>query len=214
MGLIFHLYNVKKQQMKKFIPLIIISIFCFNYTNIYSQAVCETPTENVIDLNEISIKKCDIKEEKTTTRNIIKTKVSRKRMNHRNRKIDKKNKLATSKKVLFTLVEEIPMFESCKKSTKSSNKKCFKRRINKHFSKNFHIEKFGDKIIKDKIFIQFSIDLYGKVINPQIISRNKDKLLHKELNEILYKLPNFTPGKEKGLPVIVTYSFPFNLTLN
>ena len=120
----------------------------------------------------------------------------------------------SSKEILFNLVEEIPMFYSCKNSTKTNNIKCFKKMINNHFFKNFSTYKFIDETIKSKIFIQFSIDIYGNVINPKIKSKNTNKLLNKELHRILNKLPNFISGKEQGIPVIVTYSFPLNLTLN
>ena len=197
------------------LPLIM--LLTFNLTNCYSQTeVCKTPEENIVDLNEISIKKCDITEKKGT-RKITKTNSTRKRISSRPRKSKNTTRYKSknlSREVLFTLVEEIPMFSSCKKSTRKNNIKCFKTKIKKHFSKNFYAEKFNNETIEDKIFIKFSVDLYGNVINSKIKSKKNNKLLHKELNRILHKLPPFISGKEKGLPVIVTYSFPLNLTLN
>lgn len=183
--------------------------------NIYSQvSVCDSSKETIIDLNDIAINKCEITNSSKNIRKIIKTKNPRKRVSNRSRKKENNQSLSNSKEVLFTLVEEIPMFESCKDTNREDNVKCFKSRINKHFSKNFNTDKFINEIIKDKIFIQFSINIYGKVINSKIKSKNNNKLLHKELNRVLYKLPTFNVGKEKGLPVIVTYSFPLNMTLN
>lgn len=209
--------------MKKAILLFL--LFNLNLFNIYSQTtICETAKEEIIDLNSITIKKCDIKE-KGNIRQISKTNIARKRVNKRSNKKTKhlntngrkKNNKSLninnlSKEVLFTLVEEIPTFESCKQTNKQNNIKCFKAKINKHISKNFYAEDYLSEGTKVKVYIQFSIDLYGKVINSKIRSDDNNKKLDEELNRIINKLPRFNPGKEKGLPVIVTYAFPLNLT--
>lgn len=220
--------------MKK---VILIPLFyLFNVLYIYSQVnVCETQKENTIDPNTISVKKCEIEEKEDYTKKITRTRIIRKRplkkiankqessqlkvegnnidLGIQNNKTVLKLPNAT-KEVLFNLVEEIPMFNSCKNSTREDNVKCFKEKINTHFSKKFSTYQFLDESIKDKVFIQFSINIYGKVIKPRIKSKKHNKLLNKELIRILNKLPNFTPGKVQGIPVVVTYSFPLNLTLN
>ncbi len=213
--------------MKKIIPLFL--LLYLSLYSIYSQSsVCETKNESSIDQNTISINKCEIIEKvskpisKKRT-NIVRKRVLRKSSNHLNingnnislKLTNKKDKIKlpnSTKEVLFDLVEETPMFESCPNSTKKENIKCFKAKINKHFSKNFKIENFIDETFNEKIFIKFSIDIYGKVINQEI--RSRDKLITKELQRVLQKLPVFNAGKVKGIPVIVTYSFPLNLTLN
>ncbi|MEX6625964.1 energy transducer TonB [Tenacibaculum salmonis] len=206
----------------KNVPLLLL-LFSLTFFNLYSQAkVCETPKEeDEIDLNEISIKKCDISENKNSVRKISKTNIARKRVNNRGRKktdhINGKKSLKApnlSKEVLFTLVEEIPMFDKCISSHKKNNIKCFKEKINKHITKNLYVEDYIPENSKVKVYIQFSIDVYGKVINSKIRSSKKDERLHKELDRIIKKLPRFNPGKQKGLPVIVTYAFPLNLTSN
>ncbi|KAB1153500.1 hypothetical protein F7018_16860 [Tenacibaculum aiptasiae] len=220
--------------MKK---VILIPLFyLFNVLYIYSQVnVCETQKENTIDPNTISVKKCEIEEKEDYSKKITRTRIIRKRPLRRIANKEQSSQLKVegnnidleiqnnktvlnlpnaTKEVLFNLVEEIPMFNSCKNSTREDNVKCFKEKINTHFSKKFSTYEFLDESIKDKVFIQFSIDIYGKVIKPKIKSKKHNKLLNKELIRILNKLPNFTPGKMQGFPVIVTYSFPLNLTLN
>ncbi|CAM1333666.1 energy transducer TonB [Tenacibaculum aestuariivivum] len=213
-------------------PFLFILLFNLNILTTYSQApVCKTPKENNFDVNEISIKKCDINKKKDnnvreiakkaniTTRKRVSNRL-RKNSNHLNKnknfidlKVEKSLKIPNlSREVLFTLVEKIPMFESCDNSSRENNVKCFKSKMNDHFSKNFYLNNFIDENIEDKIYIQFSIDLHGKVINSKIKSSKENKELNKELNRIVEKLPRFLPGKQKGLPVIVTYSFPLNLT--
>ncbi|WP_064968034.1 hypothetical protein [Tenacibaculum ovolyticum] len=195
--------------MKKLSLLIV--LLNLNLFTIYSQAsVCESPEETIDDINTISIKKCEISENKKKARKIIKTKTVRKRV------ISKSTKRSPnlSKKLLFTLVQEIPMFESCVKSNRKNDVKCFKAKVNEHFSKKFNADKFINQDIDKKVYMQFSIDLRGRVIDTKIKSKKINTLLHKELNKIMNELPRFTPGREKGLPVIVTYSFPLNLTFN
>ncbi|WP_299162135.1 energy transducer TonB [uncultured Tenacibaculum sp.] len=220
--------------MKKVI--LILLFFLINIISVYSQAsVCETPKQNNIDLNNISINKCEIEKKENNSNKIVRTRIIRKRSIKKRFTKEESNQLKikgnkvnlginnndtslklpnSSKEILFNLVEEIPMFYLCKKSTKINNIKCFNKMINNHFIKNFSTYKFIDETINDKIFIQFSIDIHGNVINPKIKGKNNNKLLNRELQKIINKLPNFTPGKEQGLPVIVTYSFPLNLTLN
>ena len=220
--------------MKK--AILILLFFLLNIISIYSQAsVCETPKQNSIDLNSISINKCEVEKKESNPNKIVRTRIIRKRSIKKRFTKEESNQLKikgnnvnlginnsgtslklpnSSKEILFNLVEEIPMFYSCKNSTKINNIKCFNKMINNHFIKNFSTYKFIDETINDKIFIQFSIDIYGNVINPKIKGKNNNKLLNRELQKIINKLPNFTPGKEQGLPVIVTYSFPLNLTLS
>jgi len=194
--------------MKK-LSLIIVFIN-LNIFTIYSQAsVCESPEETIDDINTISVNKCEIKENNKKTREIIKTKNIRKRFISKSRR-----NTNLSKNILFSVVEKIPMFESCKNSNRTNNVKCFKTKINTHFLKNFNPDKFINEDIDKKVYLQFSIDLRGKVINAKIKSKKNNLLLHKELSKLMRKLPRFTPGKEKGLPVIVTYSFALNLTLD
>lgn len=216
--------------MKKKLLITLIILLNSIITHCQSE-VCELPKDNSLDLNEISIKKCAITLKKENVRKITKTKIIRKRIINKVRKITStlNNKKQTinlkpytssiklpnlTKNVLFTLVEEIPMFESCPNNSRKENIKCFKKKINKHFIKHFYVDEYDNEMTNDKIFIEFSIDLHGKIMNPKIKSNKNSKFLHNKLTKIIKKLPQFSPGKEKGLPVIVTYSFPLNLTLN
>ena len=141
--LLFHLYFKIKRQFKMKKILLISLLYILNSFSAHCQsAVCETPKENNFDLNEITVKKCEITTKKKNPRKITKTKIIRKRIINRARK--KANKLNKrehtinikpyetsiklpnlTKNVLFTLVEEIPMFESCSNNSRKNNIKCF-----------------------------------------------------------------------------------------
>ncbi len=221
--------------MKKTTLTILLILLSLNTIRIYSQAsVCETKKEDEVDLNTITFNKCEITQKKTDVKRISRTRIIRKRTtsNTRLRKTSnylglKKSEInfeANSKnlpslkliskpqKVLFSLVDEIPMFESCQVSTRQENIKCFNRTLNKYLTKNFNPDHFTDNSINSKIFIQFQIDINGKIKNTLIKTNNK--LIIKELKKTIKKLPLLRSGKENGLPVIVIHSFPLNLTLN
>lgn len=225
--------------MKK-LALLIIYLITLNYSSTYSQVkVCESTKENNFDINTIDINKCEITKKEDSAReiSIIKT-IVRKRIKNRFSKVKNERKLANnlssnnnlslliedekpkinlptqSKVILFNLVEEVPLFEGCKKSTKEENNKCFKEQLNSYISKHFIPEEITDETIRERFLIQFTITLYGKIENIEIKSKSNNTLIIKELQNTLSSLTNLTPGKEKGLPVNVTYSFPLNLTLN
>ena len=214
--------------MKKTILLLLLFI-----TNILiaQKKVCESNNEDIQDPNSIQVKKCDIKESKKKARtriirkrvqrnivlkneaNQLKIKGKRININSSSSKITDRLKFEIkSKEVLFDLVEEVPTFKTCGNSTRENNAKCFKSKINKHISKHFNPDHFVDNTFRSKIFIQFKIDIQGNIID--IKTKTKNKLIIKEFEKILQKIPLLKPGKEKGLPVIVSYSFPLNLTLN
>lgn len=221
--------------MKKLLPLTILTIF--NISIAFTQTkVCETKENNLTDINDIGISKC---ESETTAKKKNKRviSISQKKSKTRFRKVNsiKKTsnqltskigvqlslsnqspniKLPTHKKaILFNLVEEVPLFDGCKKTTREESSQCFKTKLNNHIAKYFHPEEITDELINEKILIQFTIGINGKVSSINVNSKSNNKLIIKELIKTLQKSPEFTPGKQQGFPVNVIYSFPLNLTL-
>jgi len=217
--------------------LLLIAYFIIPQT-IFSQEVCTAPEDNTIDLNIISVNKCDVTDEAQklpqkntrtlTARNRIK-KVRKQAQENQsnlnansnvtiittNNDLTLKNTLTTqTKEVLFSVVEEVPLFPNCENSIGQDAKKCFKDNMQKHFSKNYYPEVFSQEGIRGRILIQFTIDIYGNPKNIQVVSSKRSEIITDEINRIINKLPQFSAGKEKGIPVNVTYSFPINLILN
>lgn len=205
---------------------VITALFLSNFLIAFGQAkVCETSKEDTLDQNVITLNKCTIKEDALKQNKIERKRIIRKRISKSKSNLltvksksinfevndNTEEKIKLTQKVLFDLVENIPMFDSCEKLTKEENVKCFKTTIAKHFNENFPIDKFSDERKKDRVFIQFNIGINGIVTDVKIKTSNE--ILKKELYKVINKLPVFSPGYEKGIPVIVSYSFPFNLTL-
>ena len=68
------------------------------------------------------------------------------------------------------------------------------------------------KKIQGKVFVTFIINSQGKVTNPTI-ARSIDPDLDAEALRIVRQMPTWTPGKEKGLPVSVSFTKPVNFVL-
>ncbi|AZJ36142.1 energy transducer TonB [Tenacibaculum singaporense] len=218
--------------------LLFLTFLLFFSITIKAQEVCTTPEDNAIDLNVISTNKCNVVNEKQKPRErTTKTLIARNRIKKirktpqksqsslsasskvsivtTNNDLSIKNSLKSqTKEVLFSVVEQVPLFPKCKNSSNEKAKKCFKDSMQKHFSRNYFPEVFSEEGIHGRILIQFTIDIYGNPKNIQVVSSKPSKVITSEINRIINKLPQLESGKEKGIPVDVTYSFPINLILN
>lgn len=123
------------------------------------------------------------------------------------------NKLKVNK-VLFSIVDEIPLFSRCINTEENNKKTCFNQEISKHFAKHFYPENVSDYNNIKRVFIQFSINIRGDVYDIGIKAKQKSPSLQKEIRRVINKLPKFISGKHEGLPVDVTYSLPINLNFD
>lgn len=63
--------------------------------------------------------------------------------------------------------------------------------------------------IQGKVFVKFIIDKNGEVTNVTI-ARGVDPALDEEAVRVIKSLPKWIPGKQRGLPVNVSYIIPIN----
>ncbi len=66
--------------------------------------------------------------------------------------------------------------------------------------------------IQGRVFVQFVIDKNGNVTNVTI-ARGVDPYLDAEAIRVVKMLPRWTPGKQRGKPVPVTFVVPINFKL-
>jgi protein TonB len=66
--------------------------------------------------------------------------------------------------------------------------------------------------IQGKVFVTFVVTKDGKVINPKVI-RSTNPSLDKEALRVVGTLPKWTPGKQKGKNVDVSYTMPISFKL-
>ena len=65
-----------------------------------------------------------------------------------------------------------------------------------------------DNVIKGRIYTEFTIDKDGSITDIKIL-RGADPLLNAEALRVLKMSPKWTPGKQRGKAVKVTFQFPF-----
>ncbi|MBM1108163.1 energy transducer TonB [Aurantibacter crassamenti] len=113
-------------------------------------------------------------------------------------------------KVDWVSIEEVPVFPGCEKE--KDKRACFQKMINKHISKVFRYPEPAQEIgIEGKVYTQFTIEADGTIGN--ILLRGPDKILEKEANRIIEKLPKMKPGKQREKNVKVAFTIPINFQL-
>ena len=118
--------------------------------------------------------------------------------------------------VPFAVLEDIPMFPGCEKVARDKQKDCFMEQMNKHIKKYFvYPSRAQEDNVTGRVTVMFVIDKTGNVSNLKIrgTGKNGSDLLEEEAERIIRKLPKFTPGKQRGKPVGVSYAQPINFKL-
>ena len=114
--------------------------------------------------------------------------------------------------VPFAIIEDVPLFPGCERVKKSERRKCFQENLDKHVLKNFRYPEIAQEMgIQGRVHVMFVIDKDGTITGIQ--ARGPDKNQEKEALRIIGKLPNMTPGKQRGRAVRVPFSYPINFRL-
>ena len=112
--------------------------------------------------------------------------------------------------VPFAVVDEVPIFPGCEDAT--DKRACFNDKIQLHIGKNFKYPQAAqDANIEGRVSTMFMITSEGTIENIRM--RGSDKLLEDEVERIIKRLPNMTPGKNDGKPVNVPFSIPVTFKL-
>lgn len=102
----------------------------------------------------------------------------------------------------FTIVEDMPKFPGGDKA------------LLKFLVKNTEYPEVArEHGIQGRVFVSFIINKKGVVENVQI-ARGVDPILDKEALRVVSLLPKWTPGKQRGKAVNVSFNVPINFQLN
>lgn len=113
--------------------------------------------------------------------------------------------------VPFILIEDAPVYKGCEGLSKEENKKCFIKSIRKFIIKRFNVDLAQDLGLNPgsyRIFAIFVVDKLGKVTDIKI--KAPHVRLKKEVQNIVKKIPNFTPGMQRKIPVNVKFTLPIS----
>ena len=69
------------------------------------------------------------------------------------------------------------------------------------------------KGIQGKVYVTYTVNREGKIVDAKVI-RGVHPLLDAEALRIVQSMPNYKPGKEKGVAVSVAYTLPINFSLS
>lgn len=69
-----------------------------------------------------------------------------------------------------------------------------------------------DNNIQGKVFVQFTVDESGQILNPFVI-KSDSQVLNEEALRIVQSMPNWNPGMNAGTAVKVRYTLPINFIL-
>lgn len=110
--------------------------------------------------------------------------------------------------VPFAIIEQTPIYPGCENA--KDQKKCFSSKLTSLITQHFDVKlanNLGLSPGKKRIFVMFTIDETGEVIN--IKARAPHKRLEEEAKRVIYRFfPKVTPGRDKGKAVAVKYSLP------
>jgi TonB family protein len=116
----------------------------------------------------------------------------------------------------FPVVEQIPLFESCKTVEKKEQTNCFYEKMEKHVEKHLRYpEEARNKKIENRVSVHFEIDKDGKVTNIQARGKQTEfkSLFEEEAKRIISLLSNFIPATQRKKPVAVKYAIPITFKL-
>jgi len=103
---------------------------------------------------------------------------------------------------VFFIVEDMPSFQG-------KGQEGFREYIAKNLR---YPEIAAENGISGKVYVQFAVNSKGKVVDA-IVVRGVDPALDKEAIRVVMSSPSWAPGKQRGKPVKVQFTFPINFVL-
>ena len=126
----------------------------------------------------------------------------------RRKSIDSLKRNKETEEVSFMVIDKVPTFPGCEEG----NKKCFSKKVQIHFVKNFNSELPKTLNLspgRKRIFIGFKIDKEGNVVDVKARAPHPD--IKEEVIRVMNTLPKMIPGENNGKKVDVKYSIPFTI---
>ena len=104
---------------------------------------------------------------------------------------------------VFIIVEDMPKFQGGEPST------TFRTWIQQNLR---YPEIAAENGISGRVFVQFAVNSKGEVVDAKVV-RGVDPALDKEALRVVMASPKWAPGKQRGKPVKVQFTFPIVFVL-
>ena len=112
--------------------------------------------------------------------------------------------------VSFIVIEDVPVFPGCENA--NDKRACFQEKMQKHIRKNFRYPELAQEMgLQGRVNVIFTIQKDGSIGNVRM--RGPHQLLEGEAERIISKLPQMTPGKQRGTAVKVPFAIPITFKL-
>jgi protein TonB len=103
---------------------------------------------------------------------------------------------------IFFIVEDMPLFQG-------QENNAFRTYIQQNLKYPLIAQENG---VSGRVYVQFDISVKGEVTNIVVV-RGVDPSLDKEAIRVVKSSPKWTPGKQRGRPVKVRFTFPIAFQL-
>lgn len=104
---------------------------------------------------------------------------------------------------IFYIVEDMPTFNGGEPAIE----------FRKYIANNLdYPEIAAENGISGRVIVQFAVNNVGKVVDAKVV-RSVDPALDKEAIRVVMRSPKWAPGKQRGKPVKVLFTFPINFVL-
>ena len=110
---------------------------------------------------------------------------------------------------VFFIVEDMPIFMPHKCKTQEEGQLELRRYIGKNMD---YPEIARENGIQGKVYISFTVSPKGTIRDVKVV-RGVDPSLDKEAVRVIKSLPKFSPGKQRGKSVPVSFTVPINFKL-
>lgn len=103
---------------------------------------------------------------------------------------------------VFFIVEDMPMFQGGGKE-----------KFRGYIAQNLQYPPIAaENGISGRVFVQFAVNAKGEIVDVVVV-RGVDPALDKEAKRVVQSSPKWTPGKQRGRPVKVQFTFPIVFVL-
>ena len=104
---------------------------------------------------------------------------------------------------VFYIVEDMPTFNGGDPATE----------FRKYIGQNLRYPEIAaENGISGRVIVQFAVNKVGQVVDAVVV-RSVDPALDKEAIRVVMASPKWAPGKQRGKPVKVLFTFPINFVL-